>query len=327
MKSYPKELEGKTTDRKGNVTGSYYPNWRSVVPNLDGSEALDVNIGALHRFVRGVLKHDKNKDASVVVRDGAGHLSVYRAKGLDLFLRAAELCGADVRLAPLDYAEGGYLLAFSNENGIALMMPLATGDLRDIESLYAFDGAKEGAVKEQKAGSNTVPLTDLEAALRDGVNELMREAGIEVIDDEKEGQRVLDMANGHARMMSFGEPYDYEKYPLGRVEPGISNKEVGVVSASANHGFANYKEAKAWAKENVAKTYDTEETGGKGEVSISNRAVDKFLSQSAVDKSDSKDVHLAVLKVLPDVLKESIDVETHPDFLKGTDGKRSLMTG
>lgn len=60
---------------------------------------------------------------------------------------------------------------------------------------------------------------------------------------------------------------------------------------------------------------------------ISNAAIDKFLSQSAVDKSDSKDVHMAVLKVLPGLLKTSIDVETHPDFIKGEDGKRNAENG
>lgn len=125
----------------------------------------------------------------------------------------------------------------------------------------------------------------------------------------------------------FGDPYDYEKYPLGRVEPNLATKEVKIVHADANHGFKNYKEAKNWAKQNIAKVYTKEETGEKGEVRISNGAIDKFLSQSAVDKSETKDVHLSVLKVLPQVLKESIDAETHPDFLKGHNGKRSAENG
>lgn len=62
-------------------------------------------------------------------------------------------------------------------------------------------------------------------------------------------------------------------------------------------------------------------------VRISNGAIDKFLSQSAVEKSDSKDVHMSVLKVLPNVLKSSIDVEILPDFLKGKDGKLSAENG
>ena len=125
----------------------------------------------------------------------------------------------------------------------------------------------------------------------------------------------------------LGEPYDYEKYPLGRVEPNLATKEVKIIYADANHGFKNYKEAKNWAKQNIAKVYSADETGNKGEVRISNSAIDKFLSQKAVDKSDSQDTHLAVLKVLPSVLKESIDAETHPDFLKGANGKRSAENG
>ena len=62
-------------------------------------------------------------------------------------------------------------------------------------------------------------------------------------------------------------------------------------------------------------------------VRISNGAIDKFLPQSAVEKSDSKYVHMSVLKVLLNVLKASIDVETHPDFLKGKEGKRSVGNG
>ena len=69
-------------------------------------------------------------------------------------------------------------------------------------------------------------------------------------------------------------------------------------------------------KKNIVRTLNNNESGGKGNVRISGTAVGKYLSESAVEKSDSKDVHLAVLKVLPDVIKESIDVETTPDFEK-----------
>jgi hypothetical protein len=166
-----------------------------------------------------------------------------------------------------------------------------------------------------------------EAVLRDAVIDRLRENGMEVITDVAEGQKVLDEANGDVREMSFGEPYDYEAYPLGRVEPNLADREVMVVRADADHGFMNYKEAKAWAKQHVSKVYNNEETGGKGDVRISNAAIDKFMSQSAIDKSDGKDVHMSVLKVLPEVLKNSIDVETHPDFLKGADGKRRPENG
>ena len=102
---------------------------------------------------------------------------------------------------------------------------------------------------------------------------------------------------------------------------------VNIVETKSEHGFKNYAEAKTWAKEHIARTYSGEETGGKGDIRISNAAVDKYLSQSAVDKSESKDVHLAVLKVLPDVIRESVDAEQHADFKKGEDGGRSAANG
>ena len=114
----------------------------------------------------------------------------------------------------------------------------------------------------------------------------------------------------------FGEPYDYEKYPLGRVEPNLATKEVKIVHADANHGFKDYKEAKNWAIGNICRTYSSDETGNKGEVIINKDVVSKYVSKAARDQSDNDDVHYAVLKVLPDVIREGIEAETHPNFNK-----------
>ena len=50
-------------------------------------------------------------------------------------------------------------------------------------------------MKQMKAGGGVVSVSKREAALRDAVMDLEREAGLDVIDDVEEGQRVLDMAN------------------------------------------------------------------------------------------------------------------------------------
>ncbi|WP_372473219.1 hypothetical protein AB4865_10360 [Capnocytophaga sp. ARDL2] len=102
--------------------------------------------------------------------------------------------------------------------------------------------------------------------------------------------------------------------------------EIAVVEAKKNV-FKNFTEAKQWAKENIAKTYSDEETGGKGKIKISNNVINKYLSESAIDKSDSKDVHLSVLKVLPHVINSGIVAEQHSDFKKGEDGKRIPENG
>ena len=110
----------------------------------------------------------------------------------------------------------------------------------------------------------------------------------------------------------------------GELAPG---QEVSVVETSLEHGFKDFSDAKEWAKSNIARTYTSEETGGKGEIRISNTAIDKFLSESSVKKSENKDVHLSVLKVLPDVIRESVDAEQHADYKKGADGIRSKDNG
>lgn len=98
--------------------------------------------------------------------------------------------------------------------------------------------------------------------------------------------------------------------------PEIANTPVNIVDADEEHGFKNYAEAREWAKKNIVRTYNNEETGGKGEINISNTAVGKYLSEKAIDKSISKDVHMSVLKVLPSVLRESVDAYQHGDRKK-----------
>ena len=97
---------------------------------------------------------------------------------------------------------------------------------------------------------------------------------------------------------------------------------INVVEAEANHGFKNFDDGRKWAKENIARTYDNEETNGKGNIRISNTAIDKFMPEKAVAKSESKDVHMAVLKVLPDIIRESVDAEQHEDRIKDENGIR-----
>lgn len=268
----------------------------------------------LHRFVAGVLR--ANKRAYISLRFPDGTVGVFKANRLNLTLRAMKQLGTSELL----YTKDGMILVAKSEKGTAMLMGLVSVEDELVEANgYAYPG---NTVSYHR-GEVVSEMSQEERVLRDAVIDRLRESGMEVITDEEAGQRVLDEANGKVRQMSFGEPYDYAAYPYGRVEPNLAEKDVNVVAADANHGFNNYKEAKTWAKQNVSKSYNDKETGGKGNVRISNAAIDKFLSQSAVDKSDSKDVHMAVLKVLPGLLKTSIDVETHPDFIKGEDGKRN----
>lgn len=103
----------------------------------------------------------------------------------------------------------------------------------------------------------------------------------------------------------------------------LPHQEVKVVEASSEHGFGNIKEARIWAKENIARVYSDEETRGKGEIRISRSAIDKFLNESSISKSSSLDAHLSTVKVLPTVISNSIIGEKHSDYTKDSDGLRS----
>ena len=192
------------------------------------------------------------------------------------------------------------------------------------EHLLATKNSKAGEKARKHAAQPGAPaVSTQEATLRDALVDVAQQSGLEVVVDEK-AQQVLDEVNGRARTMAFGEEYDYDKYPEGRVEPNIADKYVHIERAKLDHGFANFNEAKEWAKNHIVRTLDNAESGGKGNVKISSTAVNKYLSESAVAKSDSKDVHLAVLKKLPEIIHDSVDVETTPDFKKDENGVRKV---
>ena len=192
------------------------------------------------------------------------------------------------------------------------------------EHLLATKNSKAGSKPRKHAAQPGAPaVSTQEATLRDALVDVAQQSGLEVVVDEK-AQQVLDEVNGRARTMAFGEEYDYDRYPEGRVEPNIADKYVHIERAKLDHGFANFNEAKEWAKSHIVRTLNNEESGGKGNVKISSTAVNKYLSESAVAKSDSKDVHLAVLKKLPEIIHDSVDVETTPDFKKDENGVRKV---
>ena len=210
------------------------------------------------------------------------------------------------------------------KEGVKVKAPKSEQKQKAEAPRLATKNGKAGEKPRKHAAQPGVPaVSTQEATLRDALVDVAQQSGLEVVVDEK-AQQVLDEVNGRARTMAFGEEYDYDKYPEGRVEPNIADKYVHIERAKLDHGFANFNEAKEWAKSHIVRTLDNAESGGKGNVKISSTAVNKYLSESAVAKSDSKDVHLAVLKKLPEIIHDSVDVETTPDFKKDENGVRKV---
>ena len=119
----------------------------------------------------------------------------------------------------------------------------------------------------------------------------------------------------------------------GIVMPNLNKEKVKVVEVE-KHSFKGENEgaienARAWAKENLVTTnkQDLPTMRDGTPYTISKKAVDKYLSSSAVSKSDELGVHLSVLPKLTDVIHESIEAEIHPDYKKGEDGTRGVENG
>ena len=169
------------------------------------------------------------------------------------------------------------------------------------------------------------------------ITALGENAGLDVVMESQEnGQRVAAEQNADTEMMALSnneQEFDSMKKMAhdekGHVLPGLAEKTVTVVPLS-DHGFGEtfgeaVKNAKEWAKSNLAgKEYDFPE-GGK--YVISNKAIGKYLSSSAFTKSDNSNVHLAALRMLPEIIGNSMDAEIHEDYKKGEDGKRNVNNG
>lgn len=118
----------------------------------------------------------------------------------------------------------------------------------------------------------------------------------------------------------------------GIVMPNLNKEKVKVVEVE-KHLFGEnkadaIKNARTWAKDNLAtKNGDMPTMRDGTPYIISKAAIDKYLSNSAVSKSDDPFVHLSVLTKLTDVIHESIETEIHPDYKKDEDGMRSVENG
>lgn len=202
----------------------------------------------------------------------------------------------------------------SKKNGLLEALDSAKATIRETMANAQRIAKGMGQGLSNESDSTKQSLRTQDTAIRDALVEHMRLSGMDVIADE-EGQRVLDMANGQGIKMSFGEPYDYDNYPRGRVESNLNKISVKIVDTAGNDkGFLNYVEAEKWAKEHLCKVYTDEETGGKGEFSIVPKVINKYVSKAARDKSDNEYLHYVVLQNLPSIIHDSIDTETHPNF-------------
>lgn len=206
------------------------------------------------------------------------------------------------------------------------------GDIREDEGGAMYQ--KVGRVAE--VGDVVRVADEGDVVLVDALAERMSSSGIEVVRDGAEGQRVLDDANGGVRMDFAASEEEFERRhrmaveQRGVVAAGLGQMSVAVVDVPRHDFAGTFKEAvnaaEGWARANLTgREYTYGKNGGR--YSISGNAVEKFLSQSAMKPSENAGVHLSALKYLPQIIEQSIDVEIHPDYVKGENSLRAVENG
>lgn len=174
---------------------------------------------------------------------------------------------------------------------------------------------------------------ELKALTLEDFNKLTLRDLAKGVDPRKEGDsngRVQLSAAMARNRVDFDSIREHAVAERGIVMPGLNEAEVRVVEVP-RHDFVGDKPiaaARKWAKENIVGEHTlTDSNGTEVHYSINGRSIDKYLSGSAIEKSDNLGAHLSVLKKLPDVISESIEAEVHADYLKGSDGKRNPENG
>ena len=112
----------------------------------------------------------------------------------------------------------------------------------------------------------------------------------------------------------------------GIVMPYLNESYVDIVEVEP-HDFTSenpLEEARIWAEKNLIGIYTSHEcTLNKFKYKITKKSIKKYLSAKAINKSENLPIHLSVLKVLPDIIENSIEVEIHADYTK-VDSVRSV---
>ena len=196
------------------------------------------------------------------------------------------------------------------------------------------ESPKRKADERYQRGEGGVKPSKAEVALRDAVIDRLRESGMDVIADEAEGQRVLDEVNGRAKVQmgdapeTFAERQKQAVESYGVVMPGLNESYVEVVKDIPRHEYTgSIAEATREAIDAAKRKYAGKELtynnyGANFNYTISANAIDICLSPKHQNLSANKGIHLALAEHLDEVINKSVEVEEHPDYIKGKDGKR-----
>ena len=234
---YNKSLEGKITNKKGEVIDGKYPNWRAVVEGETTTNSWGINLDELHAFVRGVLaklKADGAKkstidSATIAFKDTDGKIIVCDAKTLDKALRGAKSIGAT------EFGNTSETFAHAQtQKGYVVCPTISTyHSINDNCFVYA---PKEAA--RQQTTATLTNDTEAKQKATEAVLAALSKAGIEVVRATDEEVKVL-LSNSHATTL---------RTPQGTIYGWSLNGKIYLTEAGINPDTPIHEYTHLWAE-------------------------------------------------------------------------------
>ena len=234
---YNKSLEGKITNKKGEVIDGKYPNWRAVVEGETTTNSWGINLDELHAFVRGVftkLKADGAKkstidSATIAFKDTDGNIIVCNAKTLDKALRGAKSIGAT------EFGNKSETFAHAQtKKGYVVCPTISTyHSINDNCFVYA---PKEAA--RQQTTATLTNDTEAKQKATEAVLAALSKAGIEVVRATDEEVKAL-LSNPHATTL---------RTPQGTIYGWSVNGKIYLTEAGINPDTPIHEYTHLWAE-------------------------------------------------------------------------------
>ena len=234
---YNKSLEGKITNKKGEVIDGKYPNWRAVVEGETTTNSWGINLDELHAFVRGVLaklKADGAKkstidSATIAFKDTDGKIIVCDAKTLDKALRGAKSIGAT------EFGNTSETFAHAQtQKGYVVCPTISTyHSINDNCFVYA---PKEAA--RQQTTATLTNDTEAKQKATEAILAALSKAGIEVVRATDEEVKVL-LSNSHATTL---------RTPQGTIYGWSLNGKIYLTEAGINPDTPIHEYTHLWAE-------------------------------------------------------------------------------
>ena len=233
---YNKSLEGKITNKKGEVIDGKYPNWRAVVEGETTTNSWGINLDELHAFVRGVLtklKADGAKkstidSATIAFKDTDGKIIVCNAKTLDKALRGAKSIGAT------EFGNTSETFAHAQTKKGYVVCPTISTYHSINDNCFVY-GTKEAA--RQQTTATLTNDTEAKQKATEAVLAALSKAGIEVVRATDEEVKVL-LSNSHATTL---------RTPQGTIYGWSVNGKIYLTEAGINPETPIHEYTHLWA--------------------------------------------------------------------------------